>query len=190
MKKGTFLFPLLILLSFSLTSCDPGGQDNENGVSPTHCGNGIRDANELRPDCGGDCLPCLPEVPCIDEEFGLALFSGLPEAAVTQVVCDEENSLISISGTFGTLTLTFLADNFPSMNDKYSMKNCGLLEEGDVCARLRHKAYPGMYLFANGGPLNIKKEESGEFSISCCNVLFTNGASSIGIHTSILFNCE
>lgn len=188
MKKGILLFPLLALLT--LISCDPGGEANENGVSPIHCGNGIRDANETRPDCGGDCLPCLPEVPCVEEEVGLALFSGLPDASVTKVKCDEENNLITVSGTFGTLTLTFVSGNFPFMNDKYSMKNCGFLEAGYVCASLRHKAYPGMYLYANGGPLNIKKEESGNLSLSCCNVLFTNGASGIGIHTSILFNCE
>lgn len=188
MKKVEFLLSVLLLIS--LVSCDPSGQDNEGGVSPTHCGNGIRDANELKPDCGGDCLPCLPEIPCIDEEYGLALFSGLPEATVTQVVCDEENSLISVAGTFGTLTLTFLPDNYPSMDDKYSMNKCEQLAQGYVCARLRHKAYPGIYLFATGGTLNIKKEESGEVRVSYCNILFSNGASNIGVHASVLFSCD
>lgn len=189
MEKATFVFPFLVLFAIPFTSCDPSGQDSENGVSPGHCGNGIRDANETRPDCGGDCLACLPEVPCVEEE-NLALFSGLPESTVTQVTCDEQNNLISVQGTFGRLTLTFLAGNFPSIDDKYSMNLCGLLEEGYVCASLRHKAYPGMYLFAGGGPLNIKKEESGELTISCCNILFKNSTSNIDVYTSILFSCE
>lgn len=124
------------------------------------------------------------------EEENLALFSGLPESTVTEVTCDRQNNLITVRGTFGTLTLTFLAGDFPTMNDKYSMNLCGLLEEGYVCASLRHKAYPGMYLFAGGGPLNIKKEESGKLVFSCCNILFKNSTSNIDVYTSVLFSCE
>ncbi len=156
--------------------------------TPAHCGNGIRDNNEERPDCGGPCLACDPQLPCV-EESGAFFFTELPAGIVTRVYCQPDSGNWQAVGDFGTLVIWFDSTERPVAGSRYQMGRCGFPERGYVCARLRHKAFPGLYLYAESGNLGVT-EEGGELRFRFCNVFFVSSASSVGTYVSAAFRCE
>ena len=156
--------------------------------TPAHCGNGIRDNNEERPDCGGPCLACEPELPCVDNS-GTFFFEELPAGTVTAVYCEPDSGIWQVVGDFGTLVMWFDSTEQPMARGRYELGRCGFPEPGYVCARLRHKAFPGLFLYADGGNLGVT-EENGELRFRFCNVFFASNASSVGTFVSGAFRCE
>ena len=187
MKASALLLPLFFAVMFLHQGCDQQSPADA-AIQPTHCQNGIRDGNEERTDCGGDCLSCAPRLGCVEEE-NYGVFSEDLEGSVTSVSCDAEHDEIIVSGTFGTIVLLFHENDFPESSRKYTLDKCGFPEDQYVCAGIRLKAYPGLTFYAQGGTLGVFREGN-DYSFTFCNVFFANSNSAVSVHGSAKFSCD